>query len=252
MVLTYIMLAWGAEHRGRPRGIARSRLRRLLRRRRLFLRAARPEFRFFVLGMLAARGHPRLVLGNPARLSGAPAPARRLSCHRHARLRRNHPPRDHQLAEPHRRPERNFRHSATELLRHSLQQRTGRLCRAVSPRIHADASRGVFVLRHPRARTSHLPRDDPFAPASDRGAPGKPCAKTKSPAARSASIRPTPSSRLSRPARCSRASPDRSSRHGRDSSARNPSCSWNPRSSSRSWCSAAWARSSVSRSRRSS
>ena len=43
-----------------------------------------------VLDAAAARRQPRRVLGHPARLSGAAA-ARRLSRHRHARLRRDHP-----------------------------------------------------------------------------------------------------------------------------------------------------------------
>ncbi len=54
-----------------------------------------------------------VLLGFP----GAAA-ARRLSRHRDARLRRDHPPRHHQLAEPHRRPQRRHRHSAPHLLRH--------------------------------------------------------------------------------------------------------------------------------------
>ncbi len=73
----------GAQHRGRARRPARPRLRRLLRRRRLFLRPARQGIRLYLLAALAARRHPRLVLGYPARLSGVAA-ARRLSRHRHA------------------------------------------------------------------------------------------------------------------------------------------------------------------------
>ena len=71
------------------------------------------NFRPVVLGLPAARRHPRRVLGRAARLSGAAA-ARRLSRHRHAGLRRDHPPRPHQLAEPDRRPERHHRHSAPD------------------------------------------------------------------------------------------------------------------------------------------
>ena len=74
----------GPQHRGRPRRPARPRLCRLLRGRRLFLRAAGQELRHRVLGAAAALRHPRRVLGHPARLSGAAA-ARRLSGHRHAR-----------------------------------------------------------------------------------------------------------------------------------------------------------------------
>ena len=54
-------------------------------------------FRPVVLDLPAARRHPRRVLGRAARLPGAAA-ARRLSRHRHARLRRDHPHRAAQLA----------------------------------------------------------------------------------------------------------------------------------------------------------
>ena len=66
-------------------------------------------------GILAA------LLGRAARLSGAAA-ARRLSRHRHAGIRRDHPPRHHQLAEPDRRPQRRQRHSAADVLRHSARR----------------------------------------------------------------------------------------------------------------------------------
>ncbi len=89
----------GPQHRRRPRRSSRSRLRRLLRRRRLLLCPARQDLRPVVLAVPAARRHPRRLLGHPARLSRA-APARRLSRHRHARLRRDHPPRADQLGRP--------------------------------------------------------------------------------------------------------------------------------------------------------
>ena len=54
------------------------------------------QLRPVVLDLPAARRHPRRVLGHHARLSGAAA-ARRLSRHRHARLRRDHPARAAQL-----------------------------------------------------------------------------------------------------------------------------------------------------------
>ena len=64
-------------------------------------------------------------------------------------------------------------------------------------------------------------------------APGRRCARTKSPAVRSASTPPTPSSPPSRWAPCLRDLPARSSRRGRASSRPTPSHSWNrPRSSS--------------------
>ena len=88
----------GPEHRRRPRRPARSRLRRLLRGRRLFLRAAGGALRLLVLDLPAARRHPRLVLGHHPRLSGAAA-ARRLSRHRHHGVRRDHPAGAAQLAE---------------------------------------------------------------------------------------------------------------------------------------------------------
>ena len=111
----------GAQHRGRPRRPARPRLCRVLRGRRLFLRAARQDFRAVVLDPAAARRHAVLVLGHPARLPGA-APARRLSRHRHARLRRDHPPHPDQLGGADQRLCRHHRHSAADLLRHSVQR----------------------------------------------------------------------------------------------------------------------------------
>ena len=112
----------GAQHRRRPRRPARPRLRRLLRGRRLFLRAACQELRLLVLDVAAARRHPVVVLGHPARLSGAAA-ARRLPRHRHAGLRRNHPPHPDQFRRPDQRLCRHQRHSAAELFRHSVQRR---------------------------------------------------------------------------------------------------------------------------------
>ena len=53
----------GTERGGRPRRPARSRLCRVLRRRRLFLRAARDQFRAVVLGLPAAGRHPRRASG---------------------------------------------------------------------------------------------------------------------------------------------------------------------------------------------
>ncbi len=126
----------GPEHRGRPRRPARSRLRRLLRGRRLFLRAAAPRPSACRSGSAAARRHSRRVLGHPARLSGAAA-ARRLSRHRHAGLRRDHPPRADQLGRLHQRLCRHLRHPAPDLLRHSVQRHRRRLRRRLRPRIHA-------------------------------------------------------------------------------------------------------------------
>ncbi|MCE3246795.1 MAG: transporter permease [Geminicoccaceae bacterium] len=72
-------------------------------------------------------------------------------------------------------------------------------------------------------------------------APGRRCARTRSPAARSASTRPTPSSPPSRSARCSAASRAPSSPPARASSAPRASPSSSRRRSSRSSCWAAWA-----------
>lgn len=89
-----------AEHRGGFRGAAGSRLCRVLRGRRLYVRDAEPVLRAVVLGMPAARRDRGRDVRLPARLPGA-APARRLSRDRHARLRRNHPPAREQPDEPH-------------------------------------------------------------------------------------------------------------------------------------------------------
>src|SRR5262249_37943697 len=58
----------GTQHRGRARRLARSRLCRLLRRRRLFLCAARERLRPVILDPAPSRGLPRSVLGHPARI----------------------------------------------------------------------------------------------------------------------------------------------------------------------------------------
>ncbi len=94
------------------------------------------ELRPVVLDLPAARRHPRRVLGHPARLSGAAA-ARRLSRHRHARLRRDHPPRAAQLAELHRRPERHLQHPAAVASSACRSTTT----KAASPRPSASNSR---------------------------------------------------------------------------------------------------------------
>ncbi len=85
-----------AQHRGRARRASRSRLCRLLRGRRLHLRAACLAFRPRLLDLPAARGPARGVVGRGARLPRAAA-SRRLSRHRHARLRRDRPHRAPQL-----------------------------------------------------------------------------------------------------------------------------------------------------------
>ena len=141
----------GPEHRGRPRRPAGSRLRRLLRGRRLFLRPALDATRPVVLDLPAARGLPCRVLGNHPRLSGAAA-ARRLSCHRHARVRRDHPARHHQLVEPHRRAERHPLDPPPLVLRAAVRRRRGFVRRDLRPRVFGDASRRLPVLSDPGAR----------------------------------------------------------------------------------------------------
>ena len=126
----------GPQHRRRPRRPARSRLRRLLRGRRLFLRAARRAFRLVVLDLPAARRHPRRLLGHHPRLPGAAA-ARRLSRHRDPGLRRDHPPRPDQLVRLHPRPRRHQPHPAAELLRPRVHPRR----RAASPPSSASTTR---------------------------------------------------------------------------------------------------------------
>ena len=117
-------------------------------------------------------------------------------------------------------------------------------------RILADPSHRVPVLSDPGAGAADQLGRRSGCGGCRSAAPGRRCARTRSPAARSASTSPPPSSPRSPSARCSAASPARSSRRGRASSRRNPSPSRNPRWCWRSSCSAAWARSSASRWRR--
>ena len=72
-ILIYIMLGWGLNIVVGLAGPARSRLCRLLRRRGLFLRVAVDDLRPVVLGLPAARRHPRRLLGRHPRLPGAAA-----------------------------------------------------------------------------------------------------------------------------------------------------------------------------------
>ena len=115
----------GPEHRRRARRPARPRLRRLLRRRRLCLCAARHAFRPVVLDPAADRRHHGRLLGRHARLPGAAA-ARRLSGDRHAGLRRDHPPRADQLARGDQRLGRHLGHPQGHLLRTDVVRRLGR------------------------------------------------------------------------------------------------------------------------------
>src|SRR6185437_14876309 len=106
-----------------------------------------------------------------AGLPGA-ATARRLSRHRHARVRRNHPARHHQLAKPDRRSERRQRHSPPDPVRHSADARRGWPCRQARHRIFADPSHRVPVLPDFGAGAAHQLGDHPAAPAADRAGMG--------------------------------------------------------------------------------
>ncbi len=108
------------------------------------------------------------MFGVRSRLSGA-APARRLSRHRHARLRRDHPPRPHQLARIHRRRERHQPHPAAELLRASNSCRADRpASRNSSASPFAGPPADLLLLRHPAPRLRRASRHDPPPPPADR------------------------------------------------------------------------------------
>src|SRR5580704_16517583 len=157
----------GAEHRRRPRRSARPRLRRLLRGRRLFLRAFGQNLRPVVLDLAAACRRAVLVLGHFARLSGAAA-ARRLSRHRHARFRRDHPAHPDQLGGADQRLCRHNQHSAADLFRHSVQRHRRRLCRKIRPAVLAALPRHLPLLPDPGAGAVDLLRHRAAAAATDR------------------------------------------------------------------------------------
>ncbi len=96
LIMTYIMLGCGPEHRGRPRRSSGSRLRRVLRGRRLFLRAALDHFEFIGFWRHCRSPASSPPLGHDPRLPG-PAAARRLPRDRDACLRRDHPRRAAEL-----------------------------------------------------------------------------------------------------------------------------------------------------------
>ena len=173
----------GPEHRRRPRRPARSRLRRLLRRRRLRLRPAGHQRshqglhgRMGRSGLLAGMGVLDLparcrpdggVLGHPAGLPGA-APARRLSRHRHAGVRRDHPPRPHQLGAGHRRLRRHLQHSAAVVLRPAVQCQRPGLRRLLRPGVHAALPHHLPVLHDRGAGPPHQLGDAAPAPPAGR------------------------------------------------------------------------------------
>ena len=161
------------------------------------------DLRPVVLDSAAARRLPRGVLGHPARLSGAAA-ARRLSRDRHARLRRDHPPRADQLG---RRSPTAMPASAAFRARPSSAFRSTPATTA-SRRRSGSNSRPIYRTSFSTTSSSRSRCSPPSSPCGcagcRSGAPGRRCARTRSPAARSASTPPTPSSRPSRSARCSR------------------------------------------------
>ena len=107
----------GSEHRRRPGGSSRSRLRRLLCRRGLQLRPAEPPLRPRLLGGPPGGRPPRRPLRHPPGLPGPPPPGG-LPGHRHARLRRDHPPHPRELERLFLRAERHLEHPPAGVLRH--------------------------------------------------------------------------------------------------------------------------------------
>ncbi|MGY4416594.1 branched-subunit amino acid ABC-type transport system permease component [Bradyrhizobium sp. LB7.1] len=111
--------------------------------------------------------HPCRILGRAARLPRA-APARRLPRHCDACLRRDHPHGHHQLAGPHRGPQRRLQHSSPLLLRHPARQQRQRARRQTRHRVFADPPYRLPVLSDPGACAPHQLGDDPAAPPADR------------------------------------------------------------------------------------
>ena len=106
---------------------------------------------------------------------------------------------------------RHQRHPAADILRHSVQRRRQRLRRGVRSGILADLPHHLSLLRDPGAGAADRLRHACGCAGCRSAAPGRRCARTRSPAARSASTPPTPSSPPSPWARCSPALPARSS-----------------------------------------
>ena len=101
------------------------------------------DLRPVVLDLPAARRHSRRAVGRHARLPGA-APARRLSRHRHPRLRRDHPHHSGQLGRLHRRRRR-----------HRLDSRRSPSSACASPtRRTASTSSSTSITRRCTARCS--------------------------------------------------------------------------------------------------
>ena len=222
----------GPQHRGRPRRAARPRLRRLLCRRRLYLRAAGARFRPVVLGLPAAGRRVRGVLrrccsasrccGCAATISpsspSASARSSASSCSTGTRVT-NGPDGISGIPRP------TFFGSAFE---RAPPEGGARRSTSSSASPTQPMQRVIFLYYLILVLALVTNAFVTCASAGCRSAaPGRRCARTRSPAARSASTRPTPSSRPSRSAPCSAASPARSSPRARASSARRASPSSN-------------------------
>ncbi|MCY1235017.1 hypothetical protein D9M72_476190 [compost metagenome] len=157
----------GPEHRRRPRRPAGPRLRRFLRSRCLFLRAALHLSGPVLLGVVAGGRPPRRLLGRGPRLPGASS-ARRLSGDRHACLRRNHPSCPDQLDRGHQRYVRRVRHCQGNAVRHQVRCLQGWLCRIDGAADLVGLLQDLPILPDPRSLLDHGFRDDPHASDADR------------------------------------------------------------------------------------
>ena len=80
------------------------------------------------------------------------------------------------------------------LLRHPVRARRGRLRRRLRPHLLAEPPHHLALLHHPRPRADHRLRSRCGSAGCRSAAPGRRSARTRSPAARSASTPPRPSS----------------------------------------------------------
>ena len=128
-----------------------------------------------------------VMLGFP----GAAA-ARRLSGDRHAGLRRDHPPGADQLARGDQRLGRHFRHPEGHLLRPVRfdVSAPNYIAKVLGIAALGRLLQDLPLLPHPGALPAHRLRDRSGCAACRSGVPGRRCARTRSPAARSASTPP--------------------------------------------------------------
>ncbi len=161
----------GTQCRGRIGGPARSRLCRLLRRRRLFLCAAVAQFRPVLLDLPAPGWAARGNGGHDARLPRS-SPARRLPRHRHPGLRRDRPDHPAQLAVVDRRAQWHRRYSPAQFLRPALHlpssRRAAKLRRLFRPGLFARPPHHLPVLPDLRAGARHQPFHAPHSPFAAR------------------------------------------------------------------------------------